>query len=79
MANVASGWAVDAEGWMPAARRIASPNCDDRPEGDSVSLLVVHAISLPPGSFGGDAVERLFINTLDPDAHPFYAGIFHAV
>ena len=76
MDDAASGWVVDDEGWVPAARRIVSPNYDARPENESVSLLVVHAISLPPGRFGGDGVERLFTNTLDPAAHPFYAGIF---
>jgi len=35
----------------------------------------VHAISLPPGHFGGDAVERLFSNRLDPAAHPFFATL----
>ena len=35
----------------------------------------MHNISLPPGAFGGDAVERLFTNRLDPRAHPYYATI----
>jgi AmpD protein len=35
----------------------------------------VHSISLPPGQFGGDAVERLFTNRLDWNAHPYYATI----
>ena len=68
-------WELDAEGWLDGARRVASPNCDERPEGEGVSLLVVHAISLPPGEFGGDAIERLFTNQLDPNAHPFFGEI----
>lgn len=40
-----------------------------------VELVVVHSISLPPGQFGGDAIERLFLNRLDWDAHPYYASI----
>lgn len=40
-----------------------------------VDLIVVHAISLPPGEFGGDAIERLFANTLDPGLHPYYREI----
>lgn len=40
-----------------------------------VELVVVHSISLPPGEFGGDAIERLFLNRLDWDAHPYYASI----
>lgn len=35
----------------------------------------MHAISLPPGEFGGDGVERLFTNTLEPAAHPYYERI----
>lgn len=39
---------------------------------------MLHAISLPRGQFGGDAVERLFTNRLDPAAHasfPELAGL----
>jgi N-acetyl-anhydromuramoyl-L-alanine amidase len=54
---------------------VASPNCDDRPAGAVIDLLVVHAISLPPGEFGGAAIEALFLNELNPTQHPYYAGI----
>ena len=64
-----------ADGWVDGARRVPSPNRDVRPDGAEVSLLLVHAISLPPGEYGGDAIERLFTNTLDPKAHPYFAGI----
>jgi AmpD protein len=66
---------IDADGWLEGARRIPSPNCDARPEGASVTLLVVHNISLPPGEFGGDGVIDLFTNRLDPAAHPYYVGL----
>lgn len=66
---------LDADGWLRGAKRIASPNCDQRPDGEAVSLIVIHAISLPPGAFGGDAIERLFTNRLDPSGHPYYAQI----
>ncbi|MDT3736612.1 MAG: 1,6-anhydro-N-acetylmuramyl-L-alanine amidase AmpD [Denitratisoma sp.] len=66
---------LDAEGWLIGARRIPSPNCDERPAGQAVRLIVVHAISLPPGVFGGDGIVRLFTNTLDPEAHPYYREI----
>lgn len=62
----------DAGGWLAHARRLDSPNCDARPPGEVVRLIVVHAISLPPGQFGGDAIERLFANRLDPAQHPSY-------
>ena len=56
---------------------VDSPNQDDRPPGVEISLVVVHAISLPPGEFGGDAIERLFTNRLDPSAHPYFEHIAH--
>ncbi|MBB3140986.1 1,6-anhydro-N-acetylmuramyl-L-alanine amidase AmpD [Halomonas organivorans] len=62
------------EGWLAGARRVPSPNHNARPDGE-VSLLVLHSISLPPGEFGGDAIERLFTNRLDPAGHPFFAEI----
>lgn len=68
-------WTVGEDGWLPAARRLDSPNHDARPDGLSVELLVVHHISLPPGRFAGDAIERLFTNRLDAAAHPFFAEI----
>lgn len=52
-------------------------NCDERPGGELPSLVVVHAISLPPDRFGGAGVEQLFTNRLDPAGHPFYATIHH--
>lgn len=56
-------------------RYLASPNCDERPAGIPIELLVVHAISLPPGVFGGAAIDDLFLNRLDTTAHPYYAGL----
>lgn len=66
---------LDAEGWLRGSRRVSSPNCDTRPAGQQLRLVVVHAISLPPGEFSGDGIERLFSNTLDPEAHPYYREI----
>ncbi len=54
---------------------VASPNCDARPEPADISLLVVHAISLPPGEFGGPWIGRLFTNRLDPATHPYFEQI----
>ncbi len=62
-------------GWLRGVRRLASPNHGPRPADTAVTLLVVHSISLPPGQYGGDAIERLFTNRLDFDAHPYYQGI----
>jgi len=66
---------VDVAGRADTARYLASPNCDDRPPGEAITLLVIHNISLPPGQFGGDGIERLFTNALDYSAHPYYATL----
>jgi len=63
------------DGWLETARRVASPNRDERPDGSEITLLLVHAISLPPGEYGGDAIERLFTNRLEPAAHPYFQEI----
>ncbi|MEO8344421.1 MAG: 1,6-anhydro-N-acetylmuramyl-L-alanine amidase AmpD [Betaproteobacteria bacterium] len=68
---------MDAQGVADLAVQVPSPNCDQRPLGAEISLLVVHGISLPPGRFGGDGVTQLFTNMLDPRADPYYAGIAH--
>ena len=66
---------IGANGWLSGVRRIASPNCDTRPPGTKTDLLVIHSISLPPGQFGGEEIARLFTNTLDVEAHPYYAQL----
>ena len=66
---------MNDDGLVEGAEFIASPNCDERPEGAAVELLVLHSISLPPGEFGGLGIIELFTNRLDPAAHPYYAGI----
>ena len=62
-------------GLIQGASYVASPNCDARPEGAPIDILVVHSISLPPGRFGGRGIEQLFCNTLNPDDHPYYCEI----
>jgi AmpD protein len=62
-------------GWYRLARRVPSPNIGPRPAGLAVRLAVVHSISLPPGVYGGDAIERFFTNRLDPAGHPYFAGL----
>ena len=56
-------------------RIVDSPNQDERPPGTEISLVVLHSISLPPGEYAGDAIERLFTNCLDPQAHPYFREI----
>jgi AmpD protein len=62
-------------GWLEGVPRVASPNCDARPAGAEIDLLVVHGISLPPGEYGGEWIDALFTNCLDPDAHPYFRSI----
>jgi len=62
-------------GWISGERRVPSPNCDCRPAGASLDLIVVHGISLPPGEFGGPWIDDLFVNCLDPSVHPYFAEI----
>ena len=65
----------DPQGWLPTARRVDSPNFDCRPAGSIPEVLIIHAISLPPGHFSGLGVEQLFTNALDPDDDPYYKQI----
>lgn len=63
---------IGEDGWVRGARHVPSPNREERPAGAIPSLVVVHNISLPPGEFGGEAIEALFQNRLDCDAHPYF-------
>ncbi|MFP4244317.1 MAG: 1,6-anhydro-N-acetylmuramyl-L-alanine amidase AmpD [Ectothiorhodospira sp.] len=66
---------IDELGWLDAALRLPSPNRDRRPAGMEPELLVIHAMSLPPGEFGGPWIHRLFTNALDPEVHPYFATL----
>jgi AmpD protein len=63
------------DGWWRQATRVPSPNFNARPRDARVDTVVLHSISLPPGEYGGDAIERLFTNTLDWSAHPYFETI----
>ena len=63
------------DGWWHRARAVPSPNFGPRPPATAITLVVLHSISLPPGEYGGDAVERLFTNRLDGDAHPSFDSL----
>lgn len=67
---------IDSSGeWLAGVRRVPSPNCDARPAGAVIDLIVIHGISVPPGCYGGDAIERLFTNRLDPGGRTDLADI----
>ena len=68
--------AVDPDtGILSNARQCPSPNQDSRPPDCKPELIVIHGISLPPGEYGGDAIEQLFTNCLDWNSHPYFAEI----
>ena len=63
------------DGWYQFSGRLASPNFGPRPSGTKIDLIVLHCISLPPGQYGGDEVQRLFTNQLDWNQHPYFKSI----
>ncbi len=66
-----------ATGLLSGVRAALSPNCDSRPSNLVPELIIVHGISLPPGSYGGPWIERLFMNTLPAAEHPYFETIQH--
>jgi len=67
---------VDTDnGLIEPARQCSSPNQDERPDGVSPELIVVHGISLPPGEYGGPEIEQFFMNGLDCDSHAYFDQI----
>lgn len=64
-------FSIDGDGWIVEADKVISPNCDERPNGEEIDLLVVHGISLPAGEFGTPYIDQLFTNQLDTDAPEF--------
>ena len=63
------------DGWYRFARALPSPNCGSRPPLAAIDLIVIHSISLPPGEFNNGQVQKLFLNQLDWDAHPYFQQI----
>ena len=67
--------AIWQNGRYGAAQQYASSNCEVRPAGEPVDLIVLHNISLPPFEYGSDAIARLFTNQIQMDQHPFFAQL----
>jgi len=61
--------------WIRGVRQVRTPNQDERPGGATIDLLVIHGISLPPGLFGGNYIDALFTNNIDPEIHPYFREI----
>ncbi len=64
-----------ASGWLSGVAHCPSAHFNARPAACDISLLVIHNISLPPGQFGTGCVQQFFSGSLDPAAHPYFAGI----
>ena len=64
-----------ASGVLSEARQQPSENCDLRSDVEDIALIVIHGISLPPGKFGGDYIDQLFCNKLNPTDHPYFESI----
>ncbi len=62
-------------GLLEQAVYLSSPHYDERPPGMPVDMVVIHNISLPPGEFGSDSIERFFCGKLDKTAHPYFEEI----
>lgn len=68
--SIVAGWLMGEQ-----VRHVPSPNFNQRPNGQTPRLIVMHNISLPPAQFGGGYIEAFFQNRLDPHAHPYFATI----
>lgn len=64
-------------GWLSGAEKHRSSHCEPREKSESVDLLVVHNISLPPGQFGGSHITDFFLGKLDPSLDPYFESIYN--
>lgn len=63
------------KGWYKKSQYIESPNFNQRPDKNDISLVVIHCISLPEGEYKNTNVEKLFTNTLDCNQHESFASL----
>ncbi|RBP50779.1 1,6-anhydro-N-acetylmuramyl-L-alanine amidase AmpD [Arenicella xantha] len=64
-----------SSGLIDSARHLPSENFDQRDIGAEPECIIVHCISLPPGEYGGDQIERFFTNQLAGHEHPYFTHI----
>jgi AmpD protein len=64
-------------GWLNDAEIQKSSHLEPRSNNESISLLVVHNISLPPGQFGAGYVTDFFLGNLDPKIDPYFESIYN--
>lgn len=63
------------DGWLDGIRHVPSSHFNQRPDGVTVDLLVIHNISLPPGQFGTGYIPLFFQGQLDVSAHEYFKTI----
>lgn len=56
-------------------RLLPSPHFNERPTDSAVDLIVLHAISLPPGDFKPQHIESFFMGELDSGSNPSFASL----
>jgi len=66
---------IDQQTWLDGVEIVPSPNSNERPDAEDVSLLVIHNISLPPRKYGGGYVQKFFQNQLPVSDDPYFAEI----
>jgi len=72
---VSNKFNINQNGWLQGVEIIRSPNFEERPQQGDIRLVVIHAISLPPGQYGGGFIQQFFTNQLDPGAHAYFSEI----
>ena len=63
------------DGIVAEAEFCPSPNFDNRPKNVNIDLFVIHAISLPEGSYNTRLIKDLFLNKLNPGNDKFLQSI----
>ena len=66
---------ISHDGIIDVAEFCRSPNFDERPHNAGIDLIVIHAISLPPGHYKTQLIKDLFLNCLDPGQNEFLKSI----
>jgi AmpD protein len=62
-------------GWLMEVEKRLSPHFSPREQGEDISLLVIHNISLPAGIFTGHYISDLFLGCLDCGADESFADL----
>lgn len=75
--EIKDGWFVIKQGKMlNNVTHCHSSHYTPREQGECVSLLVVHNISLPPGKFGSCHINDFFQGCLNPNEDPYFESIY---